>query len=325
MGCIENIVTLGICDDDVSTSGLTLMQAAGMSPKNLENTASEQYVSGVRLATIKKQVAITLLKNDFIGVLIGNNIATTIADPIYDTSTFIPGVDMGLYAGARGVTLHANNSNYHGRLRKRKITGISCYPLTSGNADIQIVDVISGVTTITPFAATFVANRINTFKIDYTCENDTVKVLIDNTDINFASAPISCMKGCNNSMPNNCAWADGWDGTAAVKSEGYGINVMFKCHCDYDQIICDLAPTFTGELIWLKWQELVFDEQYKTNRFSSWVIYNREDIATVVLPQIREQYVKKWNDMVSGALFNILKTYRDDCLNCRGVRILTNI
>jgi len=325
MGCIENIVTLGLCDTDTSTSGLTLMQAGGMSPKNLENTASEQYVSGTKLANMKKALAITLLKNDFIGVLRGNNIATTIADPIYSTSTFIPAVDLGTYSGARGVTLHANHSNYHGRLRKQKITGISCYPLTSGVADIQIVDVIEGVTTITPFSATFVANRINNFAIDYTCQNSVVRVLIDNSVITFASAPITCLKGCNNSMPNPCGWADGWDGTAAVKSEGYGINVLFKCHCDYDQLLCDLAPTFTGELLWLKWQELIFDEQYKTNRFSAWVIYNREDIDKVILPQIRQQYAIKWNEMVGGALFNILKTYRDDCLNCRGIRQVTNI
>lgn len=300
------------------------MQAAGMSPKNLANIAEEQYVQGVKLANVKKIVAQTLLRNDLIGVLIGNNIASINADPVYNSSTFIPGTDMGLYPGARGVTLHAANSDYRGRLKKRKITGISCYPLVNGTADIQIVDVIQGVTTITPFAASFVANRINTFAIDYTCIGNDVRVIIDNTSINFCSAPITCMKGCNNSMPNTCAWVDGWAGPAPVKSEGYGINVMFKCHCDYDQLICDLSPAFTGELIWLKWQELIYDEQLKTNRFTAWTTYNRDELPTYIA-QLQNQYNTKWNQLVSGSLFNILKEYRDDCLQCRGVRILTNI
>ncbi len=324
MTCLDNIVTLGICDDDVSTSGLTLMQAGGMSPKNLSNIAEEQYVQGVKLANVKKDLAITLLRNDFIGVLRANNIATTITDPIYNTSSFIPGVDMGLYPGERGVTLHGVDIGYRGTLKQRKITGISCYPLANGTGYIQIVDVISGVVTTTPFAATFVANRINTFAIDYTCQNTSVRVVIDNTSINFASAPITCLKGCNSSMPNTCAWADGWNGTTAVKSEGYGINVMFKCHCDYDQLLCDMSQSFIGELIWLKWQELVYDDQYKSNRFNGWTTYNREDIQSVVLPELRAQYVGKWNDFVGG-LYNILKTYRDDCLNCRGIRQVTNI
>jgi len=323
MACTDSIVTLGICNDDVSTSGLTLMQAAGMSPKNLANIASEQYVQGIALANVKKQVAITLLRNDFISVLYANKIATALSEPIYDTSTFIPGVDMGLYAGARGVVIHGISSG-KSKLRKRKITQISCYPLTSGTADIQIVDIIQGVTMITPFAATFVANRINTFAIDYECQNETVKVLVDNTAINFSSAKITCLKGCNNTMPNPCAWADGWNGLEAVKSEGYGINVFFKCHCDYEQLICDLATTYTGKLIWLKWQELVFDEQLKTNRFNSWVVYNREDLPGYI-SSIQNEYNRTFNDLVAGALFNMLKTYRDECLDCRGVRVLTNI
>lgn len=325
MSCIDNIVTLGICDTVAPLSGLTLMQAGGMSPKNLDNIASEQYIQGVRLAEMKKSLAINMIRNDLIGVLSANNIATTIADPIINTSSFNVGVDMGLYAGERGVTIHANDSHYRGRLRKRRIVGIQCYPLTSGTADIQIVDVISGVTTVTPYPATFVANTINTFAIDYVFQNPTVRVLISNAAINFASAPITCLKGCGGTMPNQCGWADGWDGTGAVKGEGYGINVQFKCHCDYDELICELSRSFTGELIWLKWQELIFDEQYKTNRFESWVIYNRADLKDNVIPDLRQQYATKWNSMITGGLFEMLKSYRDDCLNCRGVRMLTNI
>lgn len=300
------------------------MQAPGMSPLNLDNIANEQDVQGKVLAEKKKKLAITLLKNDFIGVLQSNKIATTIAEQIYNSSSFAPNVNLGTYPGERGVIIHANNSNYRGVLRRRKVTGIQCYPLTGGTGNIIIVDSDNGVEISTPFPATFVANKVNSFTIDYTPINGVFKVLIDNTAISFASAPIICLKGCNNSMPNQCGWADGWDGMQAVKSEGYGINVQFKCFCDYDKLICDLSKTFIGELIWLKWQELIFDEQLKSNRFEGWVIYNRDELPGIIA-QLNNQYNTKWNQMVGGGLFKILQTYRDDCLECRGVRTLVNL
>lgn len=324
MSCIDNIVTLGICDDEQPSSGLTLMQAGGMSPLNLDNIANELDVQGKTLAEKKKKLAITLLRNDFIGVLQSNKIATTIADPIYNTSSFAPSIDKGIYAGQRGVVIHANNANYKGVLRKRKVTGIQCYPLTSGVGEIVIVDSDNGVEISTPFAATFVAGKINSFAIDYVPLNGVFKVLIDNSEINFASAPIVCLKGCNNTMPNTCGWADGWDGRNYVKSEGFGINVQFKCFCDYDQLICDLSKSFVGELIWLKWQELIYDEQRKTNRFDGWVLYNRDELPTIIA-DLNTQYNTKWNQMIGGGLFKILQAYRDDCLECRGVRTVTNI
>ncbi len=54
MACLDNIVTLGVCPDEAeSTSGLKLMQAAGISIKNLAEIANETYGSGVELAIEK--------------------------------------------------------------------------------------------------------------------------------------------------------------------------------------------------------------------------------------------------------------------------------
>lgn len=324
MSCVDNIVTLGLCDDEQPSSGLTLMQAAGMSPKNLDKIAAEQYVQGARLAEVKKRLAITFMRNDLIGVMQANRIATTLADPVYDSCKFDPATDMGLFAGNRGIKIHGATDIKTNGLRKLKLKSIQCYPLVSGAGEIIVVDIISGVTTEIPYAVTFVANRVNTFSIDYTAQNRDVMVLINNAEINFASAPVICHKGCDGGAPNPCAWVDGWDGAGAVKKEGFGINVQFYCTCDYDQLICDLAKTMTGELIWLKWQELIFDEQLKTNRFNNWVVYNREELQGVV-DSLGSQYASKFNNMVSGGLFNILQNYRDGCLTCRGIRKITNV
>lgn len=323
MSCLDNIVTLGTCAEDASSSGFTLLQAAGISLKNLDNIADDQYVQGVRLAEVKKRLAINLVRNDLVSAMHSHNVVMSVTNVVYDSSTFIPSDNMGLYDGERGVVIHGN-PGYRGKLRKIYIDVVQCYPLTGGVGEIVIVDTVDGIPTEFPYEVTFEANKINTFKIDYQAQSQLVKVLIDNSEINFASAPIVCHRGCHDSMPNPCAWADGWDGTANVKREGYGINVKFYCKCDYDELLCQIDKKLIGELIWLKWQELVFDEQYKTNRFNAWVVYNREDLVKAIIPDISGQYNSKWTALMRG-LFNILKSLRDDCLDCRGIRKVTNL
>ncbi len=313
--CLNSLVALGVCDDVVTTSGFTLLQAAGMSTKIFANIATENYISGANLAMTKKELAILQLRNDFIGALQTNRVIAMNANPVFDSSKFNIGSSTGLYDGERGVTIHSTPRC--GGLRKTKIKNIQVYPFSSGEAVLKIYDGYLE----TQFNITLEANQVNTFLADYTLEGDTVRVLIDQSEINFASAPITCLKGCGGKVPNDCAWVDGWDGTGAVKSEGYGINLQFYCECDYDQIICDIR--YMGELLWLRWQILIFDEQLKTNRFNNWVTYNRDELPTIIT-DLTNQYNTKWNELMSG-LFGILKQYQDECLNCRNIRWVTNI
>lgn len=327
MSCIDNIVTLGICPDaGASLSGLTLLQAAGMSPKNMANIATEQYVQGTTLAMQKKELAIIQFQNDFIGALQANKVATTITNTEYETAVFNTTKSVGIYYGERGTVLH-KNLRWKGNLRRTFIKEIQLYPFASGDVDITLS---VGNNTYT-YPVTLVANQVNVFdsetlggfpfEIPYYVHNVTVKV--DNSTIQFASADILCKTGCGGTLPNDCCWADGWDGEKQVRKEGYGVNLVFYCHCDYEKIICDLSKSFTGELIWLKWQIAIFDEQYKSNRFTNWVIYNQERLPDII-NDLNNQYNKKWNDLMNG-LFAILQNYKDDCLNCRGIRWKTNV
>ena len=159
MSCIDNIVSLGYCEGEQSTSGLSLMQAAGMSPINADKIATEQYGSGYRLLQVKKTLAQTFVKNDFIGVLKANNIASVVTQRIYDSSVFNIDSDMGLYSGYRGVKVHSVGAT-RGGLRKLKIKSIQCYPLASGSGSIHIVDYIDGVESVTNIPVTFVATAL---------------------------------------------------------------------------------------------------------------------------------------------------------------------
>jgi hypothetical protein len=326
MACTDNIVTLGLCpDEDASLSGLQLIDAPGISIKTLASTANETYVKGSELAMQKKSLAITLVRNDFIGALQSNKIVTTITNPEYSSSQFDGSSSVVASNVERGVTIH--KAGWKGNLRQTYIKQIELFPLASGDVDLKIYD---GYNTYT-YPVTLVGGEINVFDESNLSgfpflindHSSTVKVLVNQADINFVSAPIICMRGCNNSVPNPCAWADGWDGSKAVKSEGYGINVVFYCNCNYEQILCDLAKTYSGELIWLKWQIEIFNEQRKTNRFNNWVVYG-QDALKEEITELEAKYTAKWNSLMDGAL-GILNTYRDSCLNCRGIRTMVNV
>jgi hypothetical protein len=322
MDALNNIVTLGIAPDDgASLSGFQLINAPGITLKTLNNIANETYTKGVNLALLKKSLSTTQFYNDFIGALQANRVMTTISEPLYDTSVFNPNNSVGSSTMERGIELWRNVS-YRGTLRKLIVKNVQLFPLASGTATLKIYDGF----TETDYAVNLTANQVNTFAADYTVNEYSkgIKVLVDAPSIPFASAAVICGQGCNNSMPNPCGFANGWSGAAREKHEGYGVNVQFQCHCDYSQIITDMANSFTGELIYLKWQYNIWEEQYKTDRFSTWCVYNREDIKKEILPDIEARYNEKWNAMMDG-LYQILLIYRDDCLNCRGIRLRTNI
>lgn len=326
MACLDSVVTLGLCGDaGASTSGFQLIQAAGISKNNLANIADEDVISGASMALQIKEFTLVQVRNDFIGALQTNQVVATVTNPTYDTSYFLTEQSTGTYNGNRGVWLH--KAKWKGQLRKTTIEAIHCYPLASGDGTITIQDGINEYT----YDVTFVANQENIFDEDVLSgfpfelsENSSyVKVLINQTDIAFAKSKITCMVGCNGSMPNPCGWAEGWDGAAAARGEGYGINVRFKCECDYERILCDLSKSFSGELIWWKWQANVFREQLKSNRFNGWVVYNHEELPKWI-DDAEANYNRVWNNLMQGML-GILKTYRDDCLNCRGTRWRTNV
>lgn len=326
--CLSSIVALGACPDEgPSKSGFLLLNAPGISIKGLADTANENYMTGANLAMKKKDLALLQVKNDFLGALQANKVVPFISAPTHTAGLFVPNTDMGTYAGERGVTLHKNVS-YRGSLRVTYIKSIQLFPLASGSATLKIYDGNNVYT----YAITLVANQINTFDetqlsgfpFAVSGSSSAVRVLISNAAISFSSIDIKCLKGCGGSMPNECGWIDGWDGTGAVKSEGYGINVEFYCECDYEKVMCDLSNSFMGELVWLQWQIKIWEDHYLTNRFNNWTTYNRDDIKDNVIPNLYNKYNAKWNDMMSG-LISVLQTYRDDCLQCRGIRRMTNV
>lgn len=325
MCSLDSIVTLGICPDNgTSTSGLTLLDAAGISSKNLADIANEDNVTGISLALEKKALSIVQVRNDFIGALNTNNVIADVNHPVYDTAFFLPDVNVGTNS-SRGIWLH-KAGRYRGSLRKTYIKAIQLYPLSDGTGTLTIWDGIHEYA----YAVNLVGGQVNTFDVDsldgfpfeINTNSASVKVLITSS-VSFASSKITCKTGCNGTMPNQCGWAEGWNGSARVREEGHGMNVQFYCECDYEQILCNLSKGYSGELIWWKWQANIFREHQKSNRFTNWVIYNHEEMQKWI-DDAESNYNRVWNNLMAGML-GILKSYNDDCLSCKRTRWLTNI
>jgi hypothetical protein len=309
----------------VSLSGYYLINAAGISLKTLSATADTTHVKGIDLAISKKHEAITSVRNDLLSSLQMNGIGVGQFQTVYDTSEFKLNSPIGNGTYARGVQLHSV-SQYNGGLRRTKIKAVQVFPINSGSGKLIIVD---GIKTFS-WDISLVGGVINIFDnsnlagFDYTTESNNVKILVQAPDVNFNGSVITCLKGCHGTKPNDCAWADGWDGQYDSRNDGFSVNVQFYCECDYERILCDLAKTFSGELIYLKWQMLLFQEKLSSERFNNIVIYDRQNIIEYVLPNLQQQYNARWNALMEG-MHNILNNYHDDCLKCAGLRWVTNV
>lgn len=322
MSCLNNIVTLGLCPDNShSESGLTLLQAPGISIKGLANITNDTKVSGVDLALKQKELSLIQVQNDLIASLNANRAIVSMSESNIQSASIITGQSSGLYNGFRGQVI--NKVHRKGSLTEMTIERIELFPLTSGTVSLKIDDGIN----IYNLSVPLTGGQTNIIDSDLTDllpmvishSSSKVKVTIDQSNVMFAKSLISCMKGCNGTAPNECGYVDGWNGSSVVKSEGYGMNVVFKCRCKYEDILCNMNKQLIGEIIWLKWQINIFKEQLRSNRFNNWVVYAAANITEQILPELTQEYNEKWQAIMNG-LPDILKRYNDSCISCRGSR-----
>lgn len=322
MSCLDNIVTISnICDGErlQSLSGLDLMDAPEISPNNLNAIANEEYVKGFTLAQSKLNLAITLVRNDFVAALGANNVVVNITQTVYNSAQFNSQNVTGLSNKTKGQVIYRSNQN-RGGLRKIQITQVEVYPQNSGDTFIYIDDDNLRYT----YPITVVGGVVNTFKIEHIIQGKYARVLMPNNPINPYSSNIICRTGCNGTVPNDCGYVYGFDGDKEIKTEGFGLNVKFQCVCDYEQILCDLSKSYIGEIVWLKARMNIVEECINTDRFNGWVIYNKEEYKTYTLPKLDFQYREKWQGLMNS-MPAILNNYRDSCLNCKGVTWVTNL
>lgn len=326
MSELQNIISVrDVCSGEQSTSlsGLDLMDAPEISAKNLANIANEEYVTGLNLAKKKVEQATLLVRNDLMSAMAANKVLPNLSAKKYTIGEFKTTINYAAEAKERGVTLYKNRK-IRGELRKLKIYNVQVYSLSDAEGvELKIYDDYAGGT-VSTYNVDVEANKVNTFNVEYVVRGTFARVLLDGTNVSVAGTYLTCFTGCNGTMPNDCGYTKGWYDDKEISSkEGFGINLEFSCACDYEQLLCDLAQTYIGEIVWLKSRVLLLEEHLRTNRLNNWVVYGREEVKDY-LADIENQYRDKWKIFID-AMPGILKQFRDDCLVCNGIRWVTNV
>lgn len=317
--CLDNIISISGCAGrEKSISGFDLMDAPEISPKNLDNVANEWYVKGIEMAKAKVDLAITQVRNDFIGVLGTSRISTNVYEPVYNTATKKDAI-LPTSLLERGTTLY-RNAKIRDRIRKVQTVEIEVFPVNSvSNVPIKIYD--GGK--VSTYTVNLTGGQVNGLEIDYMMQSSFIRVLIAHPELQLYSTYITCMIGCNGTTPNDCGHAKGWDGTKEVKDEGYGINVKFKCTCDYEQILCDMAKGYMGEIVYTKARINIVEAAILSNRFNNFVIHSGQTLKEEVLPALKLDYNNLWERLMLS-LPDLLQQYQSECLNCRDIKVVSN-
>lgn len=326
MSELQNIISVrDVCAEEQTTSlsGLDLMDAPEVSITNLANIANEEYITGLNLARKKVEQATILVRNDLMSMLAANNVMPNLSAKKYTVGEFKTSVNYPAETKERGVTLY-KNKKIKGSLRKLKIHNVQVYALNAATeVELKIYDDYAGGT-VTTYSVDMEADKVNTFNVEYEIKGTFARVLLDGTGVSVAGTYLTCFTGCNGNMPNDCGYTKGWYDDKEISSkEGFGVNLEFSCQCDYEELLCDLAQTYVGEIVWLKSRVLLMEEHLRTNRLNNWVIYGREETKDYLV-DVENQYRDKWK-VFTDAMPGILKQFRDDCIICNGIRWVTNV
>lgn len=322
MSCLDNIVTTGYCET-VPTSGLTLKDAPEISSINLAKITNEDDVTGKTLAENKLAMAVNLIRSDFMGILSNSNVLPNVDNTKYSTGTFKVATVIQPEDKERGVTLFRNPA-IRGNLRKTTIDTIQFYPLADATGvTLRIYDDYAGGM-VTTYSIDLVANEVNDFDVDYVIKGSFARVVLVGTGLTLADSYLETCAGCSGTMPNDCGFTkSSYNGKDINGKSGYGINLVYSCNCDYDELLCGLRKEYIGQLIWFKARILLMEELLMTNRLNNWTNFNKEVMAEY-LAKVEGQYQTTWTTFAQS-LPKTLEQYRDSCLSCRGVKWVTNI
>lgn len=325
--CLENIVTIRGCSDTVPLSGLDLMDAPEISQLNLAKTATEKDVSGLELAQRVLGNANVLVRNDMLEVLSRNNMLVDVTDRKYNTTEFKPQTIITATTTERGVTLkRANPYGWRKSIKNLKIHTIKIFALSDvTGAVVKIYDSGLDYPVTSTYSFDLVGGSVSEFDVDYTVLGEYAHVVMVGNSSNLASAYLLTCAGCSGKAPNDCAYTQSYNnGVSQSGREGYGIGLVYSCDCDYDLMMCNLAKTSLGKIIWMKARIGLLQEHLGSNRLNNWIVYNRDEVKEYWLPKLEAEYNESWNVFIAS-LPNLLQGYNKDCIICNGIRHVISI
>jgi hypothetical protein len=324
--CLQNIVTVkNICDPNAVTDNdkYDIFDAPEIDRVNIANLANGENLKGIDYLKSIRSFVLKDFENELISALNNKKFATNIfgGDTI-STGSVNKGASNNVFANERGLTIHYATVNQNS-LRKIKVKRLKIYSQTTGNFTLKIYDQYNS--SLTQIPITLTANAENEIIIDYTIVGEYARFLIDNTNLQTNSTTITCLMGCNDTLPNDCGFVTGWNGSADIKSEGFGIVADFSCECDYAYMLCQIPKNYIGKLIWLKFRiEILERSLIGTSRLTNWIVYGKED-RVALIKDLRTQYVDNWKMLIDGLGNYLQKFEAEGCIDCRKSKIVVNV
>ena len=319
--CLENIVSVkDLCSPDamaVSSSGYDIWHAPEVRYKGMAALTDEKYIRGFNLLVAKREMAIREVESDYLKIVTTSGYGITSPVGNHETGQFDTTINNPPAAMERGISIYSARPSL---LKKIRIKEVRVFPVTSvDSTQLKIYD--NGQAAI--YDIQLIGGQVNTFPVNYTASGDHLRILIDNTTLYTYGSRLTCMIGCNGTVPNDCGYVKGWNGNAEVKSEGFGINATFDCICDFSQLLCSWSKQFAGEIVWYKMRALIQEELLTTDRLNNFTIYNREQTKEKYV-ELENIYREKWNTFAQ-ALPSLFKNIRDSCLTCNKPKWVTNL
>lgn len=246
-----------------------------------------------------------------IALLAQRGFTTAMVNDSLSVARFQNGVVIPASNSPRGIILRPEVRS--ATIRRSRIASIQALPLQSATeATLTIHD--NGLAY--SYTVELVGGQVNTFAIQHTIEGTAAHVYLTAPGVSFTSSKLVC--NCDSTLPPGYGSLNGWNGTVGSSREGFGLSVVLERFCDYDYLMCQMAQTYLGEIVWLKARILLLEERLQSNRLNNWVLYDREDVGEYKA-ELEVYYDQRWNAMVA-ALPGLIQARRDnDCLPCRGI------
>lgn len=323
--CLNDIVTIRGCSNTTPLSGLDLMDAPEISRFNLAQIATDKDTSGIALAERILSNAVIQVRNDLITVLASNQMLVDVSNRHYETSKFIPTTTIPAEAKERGLTVHRAKWRRN-TLKKTTIHTIKIFSLTTASSvPVYIHDAgLSQPMTYT-YSADLTAGQETTLNVQHDIQGEYAHVTVDGTNVALASSFLECYTGCSGTIPNDCGHTKSYyDGRSLNGREGYGLNVEFSCECDYDTLLCNLAKTSIGNIIYMKARIMLLEERLNSDRLNNLIVYGAQEVKEYHLPKLESEYNTAWTGF-SKSLKTIVNQYSGDCIVCNGIRTVVSI
>lgn len=315
MDCLKDILCgnrtiIGVRDYIDCTqpeSGLWLNDLPGISLKIASKVANEEVHTGAELLKACINRAIKKVFDDFDSEITPyfnfNAIVETREINDYRNASILPST-----SSSRGLIL----KRWRSELALIYIEELYIKANTTTTKEILIYDGEDLVLTIKD--VDFVAGQIKTVRVDRKFKSESVKIVMDNSDVEVYSTSIYnySYPSCDSCDSGRGLIVKGWTGSEE-DSLMYGIGVKASARCYNDNILCAILPKLYYAIWYASGAEFMKEKIY-SDRLNSVTVFTKEK-AKELLEEYEMEYEKKYANTVKN-IQAYLRSMKGECITC---------